>query len=97
MSLRNSLLVLLFGGTLGLFLLREQQRGSLEPFDRAHREFLKANPGDGTPLPADEPAIVFCRLDDRDQANKVFSTWPLGELDWQNILQNLPGYAPPVR
>ena len=96
MRFRNTLLVLLFGGTLSMALLREQPRGTLEPFDRAHREFLKANPGtDAAPVP-EHPAIVFGRLDDGDLERPVFASWPLNESDWQIILQNLPGYEPKV-
>jgi hypothetical protein len=94
MRLRNSLFVLLFGGTLGFWLLREQQRGALEPFDRVHREFLKANPAAGQRSAPDAPAVVLVRLDDVDQANRVFSAWPLVGGDWHIILQNLSGYAP---
>ncbi len=95
MSFRNSFLVLLFGGTLGMFLLREQQRGTLEWFDGGHREFLKANPASGQPalLPA-AAAVIFGRLDDVDQKNRVFETWHLGQSDWQVVLQNLSGYQP---
>ncbi len=95
MSFRNSFLVLLFGGTLGMFLLREQHRGSLEWFDSIHREFLKANPASSQPalLPA-APAVIFGRLDDVDQKNRVFETWHLGQSDWQVVLQNLAGYQP---
>jgi hypothetical protein len=96
MSFRNTLLVLLFGGTLGMALLREQPRGTLEPLDRVHREFLKANPGEGRAPAAEHPSIVFARLDDGDLERPVFSTWPLSEGDWQIILQNLPGYEPRV-
>jgi len=95
MRLRNSLLILLFGGTLGLWLVREQQRGTLERFDRVHREFLKANPAGGQRAPAlEQPAVVFVRLDDVDQPNRVFSAWPLADGDWQIILQNLSSYSP---
>ena len=95
MSFRNSFLVLLFGGTLGMFLLREQQREALEWFDSVHREFLKANPAPGEAAPAlAAPAIIFGRLDDVDQKNRIFETWPLGQGDWQVILQNLSGYQP---
>ena len=95
MSFRNSFLVLLFGGTLGMFLLREQQRGILEPFDSVHREFLKANSAPGqAPVASSAPAVVFGRLDDVDQRNRVFESWPPGQGDWQVILQNLAGYQP---
>lgn len=95
MSFRNSFLVLLFGGTLGMFLLREQQRGTLEWFDSGHREFLEANPAsDRTPASPAAPAVIFGRLDDVDQKNKVFETWPPGQGDWQVLLQNLSGYQP---
>jgi hypothetical protein len=95
MSIRNTLLVLLFGGVTGTLLLREQQRGTLEPLDRAHREFLKANPDPARAhRTATEPTVVFARMDDIDQPNKVFAGWPLTAADWQIILQNLPGYAP---
>ena len=95
MSFRNSFLVLLFGGTLGMFLLREQQRGTLEWFDSAHRGFLKANPAPGQASPSlASPAVIFGRLDDVDQKNKVFEAWPLGQSDWQVVLQNLSGYQP---
>lgn len=96
MSFRNTLLVLLFGGTLGMALLREQPRGTLEPFDRVHREFLKANPGDDRPPAAAHPSVVFARLDDGDQARPVFEKWPLNESDWLIVLQNVPAYAPKV-
>lgn len=96
MSFRNTLLVLLFGGTLGMALLREQPHGTLEPLDRVHREFLKANPAEGRAPAAEHPSIVFARLDDGDQQRPVFSSWPLNEADWQIILQNLPGYEPKV-
>jgi outer membrane biosynthesis protein TonB len=95
MSIRNTLLVLLFGGTLGVFLMREQERGTMEPFDRVHREFLKANPAPDQPAgQLEESGIVLARLDDVDQINRVFSSWPLAESDWQVILQNVPGYSP---
>ncbi|HEX2750156.1 MAG TPA: CHASE2 domain-containing protein [Verrucomicrobiales bacterium] len=95
MSVRNSLLVLLFGGTLGVFCLREQQRGTLEGFDRVHREFLKANPATGGQATSTEdPAVVFARVDDVDQAKHVFRDWPLDDDDWQIVLQNLPAYTP---
>lgn len=96
MSFRNTLLVLLFGGTLGMWLLREQPRGTLEPLDRAHREFLKANPGEDRAPAAEHPSIVFARLDDGDLQMPVFDSWPLSEKHWLNILQNVPGYAPTV-
>jgi hypothetical protein len=95
MSIRNTLLVLLFGGTLGGFCLREQQRGTLERFDQKHREFLKANPATGGPASSlEEPAVVFVRADDVDQTKRVFSAWPLGDGDWQIILDNLAAYTP---
>jgi hypothetical protein len=95
MSIRNTLLVLLFGGTLGGFCLREQQRGTLERFDRVHREFLKANVTTGGPAASmDAAAVIFARVDDKDQSKKVFESWPLNENDWQIILQNLPAYTP---
>src|SRR5436190_7547869 len=95
MSIRNTLLVLLFGGTLGGFSLREQQRGTLERFDRVHREFLKANVTTGGPAASmDAAAVIFARVDDKDQSKKVFESWPLNENDWQIILQNLPAYTP---
>ncbi|HWB02032.1 MAG TPA: CHASE2 domain-containing protein [Verrucomicrobiales bacterium] len=95
MIVRNSLLVLLFGGVLGGFCLREQQRGTLDGFDKKHREFLKANVSSGGPVNSMETAaVVFARVDDKDQSKRVFETWPLGEGDWQIILQNLPGYTP---
>jgi len=96
MSFRNTLLVLLFGGTLGMALLREQPRGTLEPFDRVHREFLKANPGDDRPSAAAHPSVVFARLDDGDQPRPVFEKWPLNESDWLILLQNVPAYGPKV-
>lgn len=95
MSIRKSLLVLIFGGALAVLLLREQQRGTLEPFDRVHLQFLKANPASTQRTATlEEPAVVLARLDDVDQANRVFGAWPLGAEDWQVILQNLPGYGP---
>jgi hypothetical protein len=95
MSIRNTLLVLLFGSLAGFLLLREQQRGTLEPLDRAHREFLKANPDPAQATrSAPEASIVFARMDDVDQPNRVFAAWPLEPADWLIILQNLPGYRP---
>lgn len=95
MSFRNTLLVLLFGGTLGVFLMREQERGTMEPFDRVHREFLKANPSPDEPVTAlEEPAVVFARIADRDLSIRAFSSWPLEESDWQVVLQNLAAYTP---
>ena len=95
MSWRNTILYLLFGGTLAVFLHREQERGTFERFDRAHREFLKANPGTvGGVLSVRGPSIVMARLDDVDQTNRVFDGWPLTGGDWEVILQNLKDYAP---
>ncbi len=95
MSIRNILLVLLFGGVTGTLLLREQQRGTLEPFDRAHREFLKANPDSSeSHRPVPSPTVVLARMDDIDQPNKVFAGWPLTPADYEIILQGLPGYEP---
>ncbi len=94
MKIRKTLLVLLFGGTLGGFFLREQQRGTLERFDRAHREFLKANASPDGRSPGGDSSVVFARLDDFDQSKRVFDQWPLGDADWQVVLQNLPGYTP---
>jgi len=78
-----------------MFLLREQQRGTLEWFDSAHRGFLKANPAPGQASPSlAAPAVIFGRLDDVDQKNRVFEAWPPGQGDWQVVLQNLSGYQP---
>jgi len=96
MSFRNTLLTLLFGGTLGMLLLREQPRGTLEPFDKVHREFLQANPGAGRAPATAHPAIVFVRMDDGDLPVQVFSSWPLNQSDWLTILQNVPEYQPKV-
>ena len=95
MSWRNTILYLLFGGTLAAFLHREQERGTFERFDRAHREFLKANPGAvGGVLSSRGPSIVLARLDDVDQTNRVFEGWPLTGGDWEVVLQNLKDYGP---
>ncbi len=96
MSFRNTLLTLLFGGTLGMLLLREQPRLTLEPFDKVHREFLQANPGKGRAPATAHPSILLVRIDDVDLPVRVFSSWPLSQGDWLTIFQNLTDYGPKV-
>jgi hypothetical protein len=96
MRFRNTLLTLLFGGTLGMLLLREQPRLTLEPFDKVHREFLQANPGEGRAPATALPSTVLVRMDDGDLPVQVFSDWPLSAGDWMTILQNVTDYEPKV-
>ncbi len=97
MSPRLSLLLALGAAAIGVLLHREQQRGTFETFDRKHREFLSANPGQAEwNSMAEKPQIVLARLDDPDLplAQRAFEAWPPRADEWQVVLQNLTAWQP---
>lgn len=97
MTGRLSLILLLVGGSIGVLLHREQQRGTFEPFDRAHRSFLLANPGAETARAlSTEPRVILARMDDPDlpPSQRAFDSWPPDPAEWQILFQNIVQYEP---
>jgi hypothetical protein len=97
MSRRLTLLWLLGAAAFGVLLHREQQRGTFEKFDRKHRDFLRANPGQAQwSTLAEEPQVILARLDDPDlpAAQRAFDAWPPRPDEWQVLLQNLTAWQP---
>lgn len=96
-SSRTKWLLFLGMGVLAMLLHREQQRGTFEPFDRRHREFLKANPGAREwPSLADGPQVVLARMDDPDlpPSQRTFDAWPPLPEEWRVVFQHLKDYQP---
>ena len=97
MSRRLTLLLLLGAAAFGVLLHREQQRGTFERFDRKHRDFLRANPGQAQwSTLAEEPQVMLARLDDPDlpPAQRAFDAWPPRPDEWQVLLENLAAWQP---
>ena len=97
MSSRFTLLLLLGAAGFGVLLHREQQRGTFEPFDKKHRDFLCANPGTNQwSTLAEKPQVILARLDDPDLpvAQRAFEAWPPRADEWQVVLQNLTAWQP---